>query len=101
MITPDFIMDALGAMFFLGAAYFGLCLIFRKSIWNYPPIASMYIAIVIYSVFSGIVLILQIAISNTAIILFCIVTFVWGYITSRLPARKVEKEIIIETNKGT
>lgn len=101
MISPDLLMYGMGIFMFLGAVYFGLCLIFRKSIWNLPVIASMYIMFTLILTFFGIVFIKQINLSDGTIVLLGITMFIWGYITSKLPARKGEKEEKIETNKGT
>lgn len=101
MTTPDLLMYILGIVLLMGAVYFGLSLIFRRSIWNLPVIASMYIMCTLVLMFFGTVFIKQINLSNTAIILLGIVMFVWGYITSKLPARRGEKEEKVETIKGT
>ena len=90
MISAQTVMYGLGTFFILSAIYLTVVLIVRKSIWNYPPVASMYIILILYLLFSGIVVIKQIEITSTISILISIVMIVWGYITFGLPARKEE-----------
>ena len=101
MVTPDFIMNFLGIVFLIGSAYLVLSLIFRKHIWNYPVIASMYIASAMLLAFFGIALIKQIYLSYRILAFMGIAMLVWGFITSKLPAKRGEKEEKVETNKGT
>lgn len=101
MISPDLLMYGFGIFMILGAAYSGLCLIFRRSIWNLPVIASMYIMFMLVFAFFGVAFIKQIDLSDGITVFLFIALFVWGYITSRLPARKGEKLEKVETNKGT
>lgn len=91
------IMYGFGMFLILGAACLVVILTLRKSIWNYPPIVSMYIFLAILFLFYGIVFIEQIEITSTINILILTTIIIWGFITFRLPVRKEE---IIETNKG-
>jgi len=101
MFEPDSLMDFLGIVFLIGSAYLILSLIFRKYIWNYPVVASIYIMFSIVFAIFGIVLIMQIELSDIFMIIMGIALAAWTYITSKLPAKKEEKTEKIETNKGT
>lgn len=88
MISADMIMCGIGTLSILGAIYLIITLMFRKSIWNYPPIVSIYIFLAIFFLFYGIVFIYQIKITSTIGILTLVAIIIWGYITFRLPARR-------------
>jgi uncharacterized membrane protein len=88
MISAQTIMYSLGAFFILAAIYLVVILIVRKSIWNYPPVVSMYINFILFLLFSSIVLIKQIEITDTVRILIFVAMIIWSFITLRLPARK-------------
>lgn len=90
MISAQTIMYCLGAFFILSAVCLTVILIVRKGIWNYPPVASFYIILILYLLFSGIMVIKHIEITDTMMILIFAVIIIWGYITFSLPARKEE-----------
>lgn len=97
MISAEIVMYGFGMLLILGAIYLIVILTIRKSIWNYPPIASMYIFLTVLFLFFSILIIEQIEITSTINILVLATIIIWGFITFHLPARKEE---ITETNKG-
>lgn len=99
MISAEMLMNGLGMFFILCSAYLVVILILRKSIWNYPPIVSMYIFLAIFLLFCGIVTIKQIEITTTIDILILVSIIIWGYIMFRLPARKEEIDEIAQRIK--
>lgn len=104
MISAQAIMYGLGTFFILSAVYLLIILMIRKSIWNYPTVASAYIIFILFLIFFGIMIIKQIEITGTMDILMVVVIIIWGFITYRLPARKEEianVETCIECRKET
>ena len=90
MISVLIIMYGLGAFLILSAIYLTVVLIVRKSIWNYPPVVSFHIFLVLFLLFFGIVIMKQIKITSTMEILIFVTIIIWSYLTFRLPARKEE-----------
>lgn len=93
MISVDTVMTVMngfGVLFILLAVYLLAILVIRKSIWNYPPVASMYIFLAIFCLFVGVVVVKQIEITSTIGILMFIVAIIWGLVTFYLPARRKE-----------
>jgi len=90
MISPETIIYGLGIYSILSAIYLVASLMFRKDIWNYPHVVSMYIFIAISLLIAGIMLIEHIKITCTMFILIFVAVIIWGFITFRLPAEKEE-----------
>jgi hypothetical protein len=90
MISAETMIYYLGAFFILAAVYLVAVLIFRKRIWNYPVIVSIYIIFALYFLSFGIILIKQMKITRTMETLMFVVIVIWSCITYFLPARKEE-----------
>lgn len=90
MISAETIMYGLGSFFILAAVYLMVVLVVRKSMWNYPPVVSMYIILILFLLFFGIVIMRQMKITSTMSILISVVMIIWSFVTFRLPSRKEE-----------
>jgi hypothetical protein len=93
MISADTMMYCLGVFLILCAVYLVGVLILKKSIWNYPPVVSIYVFWTIYFIFGGIIFIEHIEFTYTMGILTIVALVIWGFITFRLPARKEEIDV--------
>jgi hypothetical protein len=87
-MTPDTVIYGLGIYSILSAVYLVANLIFKKVIWDYPVVASMYIFLAISLLIAGIMLIEHIKITGTIFIVIVVVVIIWSFITYRLPAKK-------------
>ncbi len=90
MISTDSLMHGLGTFMTIAGIFLAMKLIFNKSIWNYPVVASMYIIQMLFFLIAGIILIKELEITPAMDVIAIAVIIVWAVITFHLPARKQE-----------
>jgi hypothetical protein len=91
----------MGILALLIAASLGLCLYKAKSMWNYPYILSIYIGVIVFFVFYGIMFIEEIEFTFEMNIAFWVIAGIWALVTLCLPSERKKDEEVNITSKGT
>lgn len=101
MVSSDPVLLGLGTVAFLMAASLGLYLYKDKGMWNYPRFLSIYIGVIAFFCFYGIMFIEEIDFTLEMNIAFWVIAGIWALITLRLPSERKKNEEVNKTNKGT
>ncbi len=101
MVSSDPVMLGLGMLAFLIAAFHVSYLYKHKGMWNYPRLLSIYIAVIVFFVFYGIMFIQKIEFTPAMNIAYWVIAGIWTLIALCLPTERKKNEEINKTSKGT